>query len=100
MADRVNFGGESAHLAEGLLSDAYAGRVFALIEAGTALLGTGERYAAHLPKSALTPGSPKDFARECTTHLTLLIQTAWWFGNPDLGFGVWQRFHGWRHGRY
>ena len=24
MADRVNFGGESAHLAEGLLSDAYA----------------------------------------------------------------------------
>ena len=72
MADRVNFGGESAHLAEGLLSDAYAESRFALIKAGTALLGTGERYAAHLPKGTLTPGSPKDFARECTTHFDLV----------------------------
>ena len=57
---------------ERLLSRAYAGQRRALIDQSAARPVEGDRYTRPRPESAVLPGNPGDFTRECTTHLDVI----------------------------
>lgn len=70
VADRVAFGGNSAHLA--LLSPDYLRERGRLIDPRVAALGGGDRYIGSRAPGSVPPGSPADIARECTTHFDVI----------------------------
>ncbi|MBT6274172.1 MAG: hypothetical protein HOI95_08570, partial [Chromatiales bacterium] len=72
MADRVAFGGESLHLKDGLLSADYAQSRFDLLSAGSVIEAGSDRFTSNPSATAIAPGSPADFARECTTHFDVI----------------------------
>jgi gamma-glutamyltranspeptidase / glutathione hydrolase len=72
MIDRVALGGESQHLARGLLAPEYAASRVQLITRDRALNASAERYNATPGRDEIQPGTPADFIRECTTHFDVV----------------------------
>jgi gamma-glutamyltranspeptidase/glutathione hydrolase len=72
MADRIAYQALPDPPTAGLLSKAYAAKQRARMDAGRAAVCMGERYSAEIPPGAALPGDPYGYAREHTTHLSVV----------------------------
>jgi gamma-glutamyltranspeptidase/glutathione hydrolase len=72
MADRIAYQALPEPPAAGLVSKAYAAKQRSRIEPGRAAVCMGERYSAEFPSGAALPGDPYGYAREHTTHLSVV----------------------------
>ena len=71
VTDRIKYAGDPDYVKvplKGLLSDAYAKKVRALIDRKTAAVVPGEHYALEVPPGALRAGRPEEFDGGMTTH--------------------------------
>jgi len=72
MADRIAYQVLPDPPTAGLVSKAYAAKQRARIDVGRAAVSMGERYSAEIPPGAALPGDPYGYAREHTTHLSVV----------------------------
>jgi gamma-glutamyltranspeptidase/glutathione hydrolase len=72
MADRVAYQALPDPPTAGLTGKAYAAAQRARIDLTRAAASGGERYSAEVPPSAVAPGDPYGYAREHTTHLSVV----------------------------
>ncbi len=72
MADRVAYQALPEPPVAGLISKAYAAKQRARIDPERAAVCLGERYSAEIPPGAAPPGDPHGYAREHTTHLSVV----------------------------
>ncbi len=72
MTERSKYAGSTTPPPDGLLSKAYADERRSLIDPSTAKPIANERGTRLFPPDTIQPGSPQDYIRECTTHLSAI----------------------------
>jgi gamma-glutamyltranspeptidase/glutathione hydrolase len=72
MADRIAYQALADPPTAGLVSKGYAAAQRARIDPGRASACMGERHSADVPPGAALPGDPYGYAREHTTHLSVV----------------------------
>ena len=72
MTERTRYAGSTTPPPDGLLSKAFAEERRSLVDPGKANPIASERGTRLFPPGTIQPGSPEDYVRECTTHLSAI----------------------------
>ena len=72
MTERSNYAGSTTPPPDGLLSKRYAAERRRLLDPAHARPIASERGTRLFPPDTIQPGSPEDYVRECTTHLSAI----------------------------